>query len=109
MGRNYKKRVRRRIRHLDHSQVPTPASAPQRHSGSVPARPILDRPGKNILDFLLVDFMTVDVRLPGLGVQVEAKFHVAILFTFTKETKTPLTLPRGFSGRLTSAIRCGMG
>jgi len=72
---DYEDRIRLRISHINHAQIPAVAGLPQRHTGSIATRPVLERSAEDVVNILLGNIMTLDVRLAGFGIDVEAELH----------------------------------
>jgi hypothetical protein len=75
MGCDYKNAVRLRIANVDHSQVSAALSLPDGDSGSIPTWPILARIREHFFNFVLAEIMMMNVRQPGVRVEIKPDFH----------------------------------
>jgi hypothetical protein len=64
------------IRNIDHSQVSSGPGLTQGYSGTLPTWTVFTRSAEDVLDFILAHSMVIDMRLPRLGIKIEANRHM---------------------------------
>jgi hypothetical protein len=72
---DYENRVRLRISHINYANIPAVTGLPESHPGSVAAWAVLERSPENVVNFLLGNIVTMNVRSARFGIDVEAEFH----------------------------------
>jgi hypothetical protein len=66
------------IRDINDPQIASGTSLPKGNSRALAARSILSGELQNLLDFVFLDAMSVDVRQARLRIDIEPQFHPAI-------------------------------